>query len=71
MKKNKWLFFELMEEKPKTGVWMVRHIKDGTPLGIVKWYCSWRQYCFFPLKDTLFSAGCMQEICLFIEKVRK
>ena len=38
-------------------------------LGSIHWRGSWRQYCFFPEKDTIWSAGCMSGIINFIEKI--
>lgn len=58
-----------VEKKPKTSVYEVRTKNDGFVLGIIKWYGPWRQYCFFPSEETLWSRGCLQEIIDFIEKI--
>lgn len=31
-------------------------------LGIIAWYPSWRQYCFFPKEATIFNPECMETI---------
>lgn len=42
--------------------------KEGLiDIGTVNWMASWRQYAFFPGRDTLFHPGCMDEISLFIK----
>ena len=39
-----------------------------TYLGRIKWFFRWRQYCFFPENDCVFSKGCMNDINDFITK---
>lgn len=62
---------EFIEEKDtgKTKVYSVRtrHIHDPelSKLGEIKWYGSWRKYCFFPLGDTVFDDRCMSQIIHF------
>ena len=46
---KKYVYFELIDKKPKTNVYEVRTKSDDFVLGIVKWYFPWRQYCFFPV----------------------
>lgn len=53
----------------KTGRWMCVNNHHGTWLGEVKWECGWRQYCFFPASDMMFSRGCMADICDFIKQL--
>lgn len=62
----KYIQFDLVEQKPKTSVWAVRNIKSQSIIGYIKWYCAWRQYCFFPETETLYSAGCLQDIINFM-----
>ena len=40
-------------------------------LGFIKWYGSFRQYCFYPENDTMFSKGCLELINCFLDKVNK
>jgi len=50
----------------KTSLWDVCSL-DGCVIGRVKWYNSWRRYCFMPGEGTVFDAGCLREIAQFIE----
>lgn len=56
------------EDKPKTSVFEV-YTKHKDILGEIKWFPQWRQYCFFPEDDCVFSKGCMADINQFIEKL--
>ena len=50
----------------KTDVWIVRTAK--VELGWISWYGPWRQFVFYPLPETVYSAGCLNEIERFIER---
>ena len=52
----------------KTAIWQVRNSAGHGILGEVKWYGSWRQYCFFPNGSCVFSAGCLDDIRCFIHR---
>lgn len=60
--------FVKQADKPKTSVWKCVSKSHGDVLGLVKWYGSWRQYCFFPVGSTVFNIGCMADISDFIQK---
>ena len=64
-------FVEVNNYNPKgiTCVWEVEAI-DGTLLGSIKWYPQWRQYCFFPMNNTLHNAGCLNDIADFMKNNR-
>jgi hypothetical protein len=51
----------------KTEVWHLLSNSSETLLGVVKWYGAWRQYCFFPESETLFSRGCLGDIQSFLK----
>ncbi len=57
------------EEKPKTAVFDVYTKSGDYVLGEIKWFPRWRQYCFFPEDDCVFSKGCMSDINDFIEQL--
>jgi len=43
---------------------------DGvTVLGDVEWENGWRQYCFYPEDDMVFSMSCLVDICHFIQQL--
>lgn len=67
--RGKYLVFKHIGSKPKTEVYSVIETKEDSSLGIIKWYASWRQYCYFPNASTVFSRGCMLEIYNFLEKL--
>ncbi len=50
----------------KTSIFHV-FTKDGTILGEVKWYGSWRQYSFFPADNIIFERICLREIADFCD----
>ena len=52
--------------KPNTSTWDVT-ISSGLVLGTVKWFSSWRKYCFFPLPSSVYEEDCLREIALFCE----
>jgi len=52
----------------KTKVWECSNNKSNVVLGIVKWHPQWRQYCYFPTAQAVYSAGCLKDIADFIQK---
>ena len=60
------VYFAVEYETSKTTVWSCRNLKSDAVLGYVKWYGPWRQYCFVPEVDTVFSRSCMVDIENFI-----
>ncbi len=62
-----FVHFEVIEEKPKTKVWIVEASSSDTKLGIVKWHCAWRRYAFFPEEETLYEQACLRDIATFLE----
>ena len=65
-----YIHFVKVRDKPKTSVWNCL-TRQGDRLGQVKWFGSWRQYCFFPNDEllTVFSAGCLLDIYSFITEL--
>jgi len=61
---EKYIRFVEMEQTPAraTKVLMVVSIHHNDALGEIRWHGPWRQYCFFPDLDTVWSRGCMQEV---------
>lgn len=68
--KFKWIEFHFVTYKGVTSQWNLKH-HDGTFLGEVYWYTQWRQYCFYPDYDTVFSKGCLEDINTFMVELRK
>lgn len=67
---GEYMIAELIEKKPKTQVWNILTGKVCLFLGVIKWFNRWRQYCFFPVKETVFSDKCLQDIQVFIKNLK-
>lgn len=67
---SKHLMFELMRVLPKTRVFNVRSKSDKTSLGMIKWHPAWRQYCFFPMPDCVWSQSCLEDLTIFLQALK-
>lgn len=65
----KFIHFIKIEDKPKTSVWSCLNNRSNEELGIVKWYPSWRQYCYFSTVEAVYSVGCLKNIDHFINQL--
>lgn len=65
-----YLEFVRKEASGKTSKWdcLTQH---GVALGSVSWYGSWRQYCYFPTCQAVYSAGCLSDISDFLMQLNK
>lgn len=63
----RYIDFELVEEKPKTGIYHVYSKESGDYLGKIYWYAPWRQYVFAPQKETFWSMGCIEQVSVFLD----
>lgn len=69
--KYKFLLFEKADKQPtRTQVWECKNAKSGNVLGLVKWYGPWRQYCYFPVVQAVYSDGCLNDITHFIGQLK-
>ena len=57
--------------KKDTQTWFCISNKYEYFLGVIKWFPKWRQYCFFPEEETVFSIGCMNDIVDFINQLNE
>ena len=62
-------FDDYTPEDQKTKRFMCFNSRHLAFLGEVKWNGGWRQYCFFPASDCVFSKGCMEDINHFIQQL--
>lgn len=71
MNKKYIKFRDISELKQKTKKFLVVNISSDYPypIGEIKWYSQWRQYCFFPDEETIYSVGCLKEINDFINRL--
>ena len=68
---NGYLRFELIEQKPKTTVYLISSVASNESLGHVYWHNAWRRYAFFPLENTTFDSSCLTVIRDFINALMK
>lgn len=61
-KPAKYISFKKIGAMEKTTIWSVDAKSSGECLGIIEWYRPWRQYCFFPSPNTVFSRDCNESI---------
>ena len=66
----KFIYFIKVEDKPKTSIWHCRNDRSDDLLGEIKWYGPWRQYCFYPVPETIFNVGCLEDINHFIGQLK-
>jgi len=71
IKQTQYLVFEEYETKTKTRVIGVININSNEVIGVIKWYASWRQYCFFPEFDTVWNITCLNDVNEVIQKLMK
>ena len=69
--KYKYIYFELIENKLKTKVYACKNNKSNIALGIIKWHSAWRQYCYFPIIQGVYSNGCLLDIINFINQLKE
>ena len=72
--KYKYIHFICVKDTGKTTQWEIRNNQTKFLLGGVKWFSSWRQYCFFTVAEAVFNNSCMLDILDFIgqlEEARK
>jgi hypothetical protein len=55
----------------KTPIYDIREKNTCGRLGWLKWYPAWRGFCFFPTVNTVFDAGCLQQIREWIAELDK
>ena len=66
--RHKWftIFRKPLPKGRKTFVFEIRNNDSSHIIGTISWYSTWRQYCFFPEADTVWSAGCLEEVDAFL-----
>lgn len=66
--KYKFIHFVNIGENAKPPVWSCRNNRSGEELGIVKWYSRWRQCCYFPTVQAVYSQDCLADIEHFLNQ---
>lgn len=44
--------------------------RSGKALAEVSWYGPWRQYCFFPAPNTVWSDSCLESAKSFLKRIK-
>ncbi len=66
----KYIYFkETDSPKRKTKTFDCVNNDGVTILGTVEWHTGWRQYCFFPADDCVFSKSCLEDVNNFIQQL--
>jgi len=68
---NKWIYFDFVEDKPKTQVWDVINKSSEEPLARIEWYYAWRQYVIYPEPNTFYNDDCLETIIAFMKRLNK
>ena len=68
---SKYFYVEEIEHlaKPKTKVYHIFSESSDELIAVIKWYAPWRQYCFYPKEDTVWSRGCLIDINSFLKEL--
>lgn len=69
-KKYKYILFNEIHSKNKTKKFECLTTRGDQKLGEVEWYRYWRQYCFFPEENVVFSKGCLDDISDFLSSIK-
>ena len=64
-----YIHFKVEVHGLKTDQWGCYNKRSNALLAMVKWSGPWRQYCFFPLADTVFSQSCLEDISNFLRQL--
>jgi len=65
-----FIHFEQKAETKTTYCWSCKNNKNGAQLGEVRWYPQWRQWCYFPTIEAVYSADCLKDIQDFIGQLK-
>lgn len=53
----------------KTPILFIYSNKDESVLGQIKWFSSWRKFCFFPKQDTVWDDKCLKELTDYLNEL--
>ena len=66
---SKYLEFTQVPFNGKTQKFLVHSKSQSMDLGEIKWHSAWRQYCFYPDENTLWSHDCLKDIQDFLQQL--
>lgn len=53
----------------QTPIVYVTSKSTGAPLGEIKWFGRWRQFCFYPVPGCVFNRSCLNDIIKAINEL--
>ena len=64
IKQTKYLAFVDTDqpETKKTKIIAIVSIHHDEAIGEIRWFSRWRQYCFYPYKETIWNADCLNSV---------
>jgi len=62
LKETEYLRFIDFPPREKTKVVAVMNKHHEEIIGMIKWFAKWRQYCFFPVNNTVWNINCLNDI---------
>ena len=72
--KTKYKYFSFEKAYVKSNespYWFCTSKSSNYPLGVVKWFPDWKQFCFFPEEETVFSTGCLNDVVDFVTQLNE
>ena len=70
-KKYKYIkFVEVPLVTYKTLFFSCRNNRTNNELGFVEWHEPWKQYCYFPNTEAVYSAECLNDISAFLKEIK-
>lgn len=69
--KYQYITFTQLPSTGKTTKWLCINNSSGDPIGSVIWYYRWRQYVYEPGQETVYSAGCLEDIQDFMRQLKE
>jgi hypothetical protein len=69
IKETKYLLFTVNCIKGKTKVIDIVNLHHHEVIGEIKWFGRWRQYCFFPIAETVWNKTCLDDVQEVIKKL--
>ncbi len=68
---SEFLHFETIRDTGKTKFVAVMSRRQGNRLGMIHWYGPWRQYVMAPEPETVWNAGCLDDVNAFMRELMR
>lgn len=67
--KFRWFWMEGIDQPDLKTLRFLVQSHTGSCLGEIRWYNHWRQYCFYPMGETVFNSDCLKDINYFVDQL--